>query len=387
MFHFDTGKTKTGTGRPASAWLGEGISEDDRRLAARLAAGSGPIALEMPAHARKHRVHLLLAHSMAREECDRPDLADLARELRIAAAIDAAGERVLHSLLTALAAADIEVLLLKGSALAYLVYDAPHLRPRADIDLMICRDALDRAERVFAAQGWSRPIERPAELSAAQRHYTRPGPAGLLQYLDVHWKIANPQMFANALTFDELRTRAVSIPALGDGAWTLCKPDALFLACVHRVAHHDDQLDMLWLWDIHVLSDLSESERDHFVMLADRNAMWSVCRRSLELAETLFGTRGVNALACRLRERSAGQAEPSARFIGGTRQVTVLHADLAGLPRWRDRFILLAEHAFPPRTFMRATYPRWPLVLLPLAYAHRIARGAPKWFRQPPPTT
>ena len=30
--------------------------------------------------------------------------------------------------------------------------------------------------------------------------------------------------------------------------------DALFVACVHRVAHHDDAIDLLWLWDIHLLA-------------------------------------------------------------------------------------------------------------------------------------
>ena len=102
----------------------------------------------MPALARKHRVHLLLADSMAREERDRPDLL----EPRTRAAHGGStrcrpANGILTALLTALVAAGIDALLLKGSALAYLVYAAPHLRPRVDIDLMICRDALDRAER------------------------------------------------------------------------------------------------------------------------------------------------------------------------------------------------------------------------------------------------
>jgi hypothetical protein len=336
----------------------------------------------MPALARSHRVHLLLASSIEPEERARPDLAELARELRTAAALDAVRERHVTALLGALLAEGVDALLLKGSALAHVVYAAPYLRPRADIDILICRDELDLAERIFAAQGWMRPTERDAELSAAQRHYSRPGPAGIPEHLDVHWKIANPQTFANALTFDELRARAVRIPALGPGAWTLCNADALFLACLHRIAHHGDHLDFIWLWDIHLLSDLSDSGRDHFLMLADRNAMWSVCRRGVELAGELFGTRGADALSRCLSERAAGRAEPSARFIGGTRQATELRADLAALPGWRDRATLLAEHLFPSSAYMRSTYPRCPAVLLPLAYVHRIVRGAPKWFRR-----
>jgi Uncharacterised nucleotidyltransferase len=327
-------------------------------------------------------VHLLLADSLPHADCSRPDLLELARELRTAAVLDAAREPLLNKLLTALREAGIKALLLKGTALAYSAYRASHLRPRVDIDVMLSRDSLERAEQVFTAQGWVRPMERPAELSAAQRHYTRNGPGDITLHLDVHWKIANPQTFANALKFEELHARAVRIPSLGPDAWGLCQPDALFLACMHRIAHHGDQLDILWLWDIHLLSNLCDSERDDFLMLASRAAMWSVCSRSLELASALFGTPGAQALAGRLRECSAGQAEPSARFIGGTTQVTALHTDLLALRLWRDRLRLLAEHAFPSEGFMRLTYPRWPRILFPLAYAHRIAHGLAKWFRK-----
>jgi hypothetical protein len=359
------------------------FSEPERQLGARLAAGDGPIGSEILDLARRHRVHLLLASSIAPAERARPDLSELARELRTAAALDAVRERHVQSLLTAFMAAGIDILLLKGTALAYIVYPAPHLRPRADIDVMIQRHTLDAAERVLATRGWTRPTERDAELSAAQRHYVKSRPSGVLEHLDVHWKIANPQTFANALAFDELRARAVQIPALGPGAWTLSRADALFLACVHRVAHHDDALQMLWLWDIHLLCRLlCDSDADRVVTLADRSAMWSVCRRSLDLARELFATLSADTLSRRLEERGAGHAEPSAQFIGGAKQAAILRADLAAMSRWRDRVTLLAEHVFPSAAYMRAAYPRCPSVLLPVAYAHRIVRGTPKWFRR-----
>ncbi len=357
------------------------FSEPERQLGARLAAGFGPVSRGMIDLARRHRVHLLLASSMTPAERARPDGSELTRELRTAAALDAVRERHVQALLTALLSAGVDVLLLKGTALAYIVYPAPHLRPRADIDVMIQRDALAQAERVLADRGWTRPTERDAELSAAQRHYVKSRPSGMLEHLDVHWKIANPQTFANALAFDDLRARAIRSPALGPGAWTLSQPDALFLACVHRVAHHDDARQMLWLWDIHLLCRrLADADADRAVALADRSAMWSVCRRSLDLAGRLFGTPGADALATRLGGRAVGLPEPSARFIGGAKQAAVLRADLAATARWRDRIALLAEHVFPSAAYMRTAYPRCPSVLLPLAYAHRIVRGTPKWF-------
>ena len=49
------------------------------------------------------------------------------------------------------------------------------------------------------------------------------------------------------------------------------------------------------------------------------------------------------------------------------------------------RLQLIREHLFPQRAYVRASYDRWPEILLPLAYLDRIVRGAPKWFRRPSP--
>ena len=358
-----------------------GSADLERAVCARLCGGTARLTCGVVAAARRHRVHLLLAATLSSDERADPETADLSRELRTAAALDARCERDLRELLEALAAAGVDALLLKGVGLAHAAYSAPHVRPRADTDLLIRRHMLVQAERVFAAEGWTRPTEREVELSAAQRHYTRPGPAAALQHLDVHWRIANPQRFANVLSFDEMRGRAIGIPALGGHARTLGAADALLLACVHRVAHHGDEIQLLWLWDIHLLIQrLSPSDREQFLSLAEREAICAVCWRSIELSRHYFATLGASELAYELRERAEARNEPSAGFISDSRLVSVLRSDLAVLPGWHARLSLVAEHLFPSCAYMRSVYPAWPAVLLPLAYGYRMVRGAPKWF-------
>lgn len=350
-------------------------------MCARLLGRTARLTPSTVAAARRHRVHLLLAELLSGDERADPEMADLSRELRTAAALDARGEHDLRALLEALGAASVDALLLKGVGLAHSVYSAPHLRPRADTDLLIRRDMLEQAARVFAAESWTRPTEREVELSAAQRHYTKSGPGGALQHLDVHWRIANPQRFANALSFDEMRSRAIDIPALGRHARTLGLADALFLACIHRVAHHGDEIQLLWLWDVHLLIQrLSRPDRKQFLWLAEREAMCAVCWRSVELSRHYFATTGARELADELRESAKARNEPSAGFMSDARLVNVLRSDLATLPGWRARAALVGEHVFPSRAYMRSLYPAWPAVLLPFAYGYRIIRGAPKWF-------
>ena len=351
---------------------------DERAICARLLGADTPLSAGLIETARRHRVHLLLAASMGTASELYPTLA---RDLKLAAALDASREQELGRLLHALAADEIDVLLLKGAGLAYTVYPAPYLRPRVDTDLMFRFGSLARAERVFSAHGWARSIEPTRELSSAQRHYVKPGPCGTTDHLDVHWKIANPRVFADALSFDELVARSIGVPAIGASARTLAFPDALFLACLHRVAHHDDALDLLWLWDIHLLVErLSPGERAAFVEVAQRESMCAVCRRGLELASQSFGGDCAADLVVELR-RLAAPDERSARFIGGIRPAAVLGSDLASLGGWRARAALVLEHVFPSAAYLQWIYPRCPSVLLPLAYAHRIFRGIPRWFQ------
>lgn len=357
-----------------------GETGNERAICARLLGIQTPLPHGAIETARRHRVHLLLAASIeSSSELD----PDLSHELKLSAAMDAAREAELRRLLRALAAEDVEVLLLKGAGLAYAVYPAPHLRPRVDTDLMLRYASLARAEQVFSALGWQRSIEPERELSSAQRHYAKPGPCGTTDHLDVHWKISNPRVFADALSFEELRARSINVPALGESARTLAYPDALFLACLHRIAHHDDALDLLWLWDIHLLLvRLSRAERSAFIALAERESMCAVCCRGLELASQMFDADLAADLIVELRAK-ASPGERSAQFVGGARQADILSADLRSLGGWGARAALIGEHLFPSPAYMRSIYPRCPSALLPLAYAHRIVRGIPAWFERP----
>ena len=358
------------------------VTAEERALCVRVATGKGAMTSGLVAAARRHRLHLVVAAGLSDPERHTDVGLSLLRDLTVAAALNAWREEAVRQLLDALGAASIPALLLKGTGLAYTVYPAAHLRPRLDVDVLIRRDVLDRTEEVLAACGWVRPPERDAELAETQRHYVARGPGATLYHLDLHWKIASPRLFADALTFDELESRAVDIGRLGRFARTPGLVDALFIACVHRVAHHADAIELLWLWDIHLLMErLTTEDVERFIALAERTGMLAVCGRGLQLAGDLFGTSGGAEAAARLHASSPEGNEPSSRFLQGLRPITMLESDLMTLP-WRGRFHLIGDHLFPSVAYMRARYPRVPPLLLPLAYVARIAHGAPRWFRR-----
>jgi hypothetical protein len=312
-----------------------------------------------------------------------------ARQLARCVSVDAT---VLHSLrdrelsrvLARLSEAGLACLILKGAALAHTLYRQPHTRRRSDADLLIQPADADRVTALLEADGYVRAVEISGDYATSQLHLDRSDAPDSRYALDIHWRIVNAHAFADAIGFDEFAASRIPVPGLGPHAWTLCTAHALALACIHAVAHHPNSDDLLWLWDVHLLvAAMTGAERDAFVDVARRSAARAVCAHTLAAADARFGTPGAAALIDQVRPRPGDAAELSAQFLGSRLSLAdILRSDLASLG-WRRGAVLLREHLFPPTEYMRAQYHRWPAVLLPAAYIHRIMRGAPKWLRRP----
>jgi hypothetical protein len=219
-------------------------------------------------------------------------------------------------------------------------------------------------------------------LIAHQRQYQRRDRYGRTDFVDLHWKITNPHLFAEALTFDELAAAAQSIPQLGEHAHGLSRVHALILACVHRVAHHRNSDLLVWLYDIHMLAgSLDAGERTAFLELAASKRLRSICASGLDIARLKYGTSHPAGWLDRLRP-GPDEIEPTAAFLQhGMRRVDILLSDLRAVDGWTRKTRLLREHLFPPAAYMRARYGHDTPLLL--AYVGRVMTGVGKWFRAP----
>lgn len=274
----------------------------------------------------------------------------------------------------------LDVLLMKGASLAYDVYPDPALRVRSDVDMFI-RDAdRDRVRRCLDDLGYVSEPEVSGRFVTYQFHSQRIDANGVRHLCDVHWKVANPQRFADAVRFDELAEAAVRLPLLGPGARGIGRVHALWLACVHRAAHHYDREALVWLYDVHLLTSALDADRAaHFVSLAERTGVRRICLRALRLAQDLFGTAVPPAVLASLE--AAPTDEPSAMFLDpGVRRLDVLLDDVRVLRGFRPRLMLLKEHLFPDAAYMRQTYARGSAAPTLWLYARRIVSGAVKWL-------
>lgn len=329
---------------------------------------------EVIALAESEDVLLLLA--------DRCRTRALMPALRAAAVMEELNARELRAVLALLSGEGIVPVLLKGAALARTHYRRAELRPRADTDFMIPEEARERAARALVRLDYRRAAEIDGDLAVGQFHFLKTDHHAVSHALDVHWRVSNVRVFAGALSYEELRRDAVRVPDLGPHAWAPSPSHALLIACIHRVAHHDDTRHLLWLFDVHLLArSLSSREVDAFTALATATRMRAVCASTLRLSQDAFG--GINQDWIAELSRDIGVNEPSRAFVGGgLRLAEILLSDVTATPGWTGRLRLLREHLVPRLSYMRARYPAWPAALLPAAYVYRALCGAPRWLRR-----
>lgn len=338
--------------------------------------------------AAAHRVKPLLAWALGRagELPHYPDLvrAALLGAARAEAALEIARRYDLRRVLSALTDAGVDVLAIKGAALAYTVYPEPWLRPREDTDLLVRAADADRAGSLLLTAGY-RPVPRQSgRLVTNQQLYVRAA-SPHRDAIDLHWKIADPAPFADLISSGELFAGAAeaALPASGV-ARVPSRGHALLLACWHRVAHHRGADRLLWLYDVHLLSGaLDADERRGVVEIARRTGTADVCAAALTLAAGHFPSDGAAALLRDLAPAAAPSGAASRYLRADARKVDLLVADLQALPGWRARAQLVREHLFPPAAYMRATYPHASPLLLPFLYARRILGGARRWLARP----
>jgi hypothetical protein len=302
----------------------------------------------------------------------------LARVAREAALAECDRRREFQRVLDTLATAGVGPLVFKGSAFAYTLYPEPWLRPRVDTDLLVQRQDLETTGHCLERLGYRLADRTSGELVTHQVTYERSA-AGIERVFDVHWKIADPQAFADVFSYGELDADAVAVEALG-GTRTLCDVHALLVACMHRVAHHYDREILLFIHDIALLARrLDAASWARLAAIAVEKRIGAVTVRGIDLASRYFGSPVPPGVRERLTASDGD--EPTARYLDPhLRKVDILLSDFSQLD-WRSRLALVREHLLPPAGFVRRSYAGTPPGLLPALYVYRSVRGAGAWFR------
>jgi hypothetical protein len=140
--------------------------------------------------------------------------------------------RIIGEAVQGLADADVPLLVLKGAALAQMVYADAVSRPMRDVDLLVRRQDARRAYDTLRQLGFT-----PAARSSGPRHHHLPGlwraEDGVTVDIELHHELLARVPFVARQTYDDLRPAAQPFQWAGRTLQTLGREDMLW----HLYAH------------------------------------------------------------------------------------------------------------------------------------------------------
>lgn len=203
-------------------------------------------------------------------------------------------------LATALAAAGVPATILKGVDFADRLYPVPAWRNFSDVDVLVPRRAIDDADNVLAALGYSRrQVGMKYESGYGQIRFARDQAAA--GPVELHWNLINSPALRRSISvgFDDLDL----LDPAGDD-WPLPRPSPgslLLIAAVHASACH-------CLSKLQLLCDVCQAARgpageidtDALAATARRTGSRFALATALDLAGRLFAAAACRRLARRL---------------------------------------------------------------------------------------
>lgn len=294
--------------------------------------------------------HWRLTEASSTSSALRDGFADAARELAAASMLR---EAECRRVLARLGSARIPVLLMKGSALAYWLYDPAGLRDCVDIDLLFpTRSHAEQAAQALTALGYTMH-HRPADLSyelLCRREI------GSMQIdLDMHWRLVNAPLFAETFDFEELHADSIALSRLAADARGLSPTHAFLHACIHRAVNVYLGIGdgLKWLYDLHLLgARLSDEQWQAVLTLSRTRGLSGTCAAGIDAATRMFGTAVPASVSAALQAAIAHETLDTRRL----HEWKYMQArNLFALP-WRARPRWLWQRLCPPLGYLRGIY-------------------------------
>ncbi|MCR6496054.1 nucleotidyltransferase family protein [Thermomonas sp. S9] len=279
----------------------------------------------------------------------------LQAEVRQAIGLDLFRRHELARAAAALAAGGLRVLLLKGNALGLWLYPQPHLRVTRDIDLLFAsRAEADRAVDLLSPLGYEAEPD-PGRLFFERKSTLRVDGRSRCE-LDLHCRLLNAPLFAEAFPFQRLWSQAQPLPGLPDGIRGLSPVHAVLHACLNRVLdiQTGEPQRLKLLFDVHLLA--ARLEAGHWIELVGQARARGIaggCLRVFDETSALFCTRFPDDVLEDLRRAAASEALDWTRL---TDWRYMQWRNFLAVPGWRARLRWLSRRLLPTHAQLVALY-------------------------------
>lgn len=257
--------------------------------------------------------------------------------------------------------AGIDVIILKGGALAEIVYHDIGLRPFSDVDILIREDDLKRAKEVMIKIGYVlderiSPEAHNEEFGCDLHYVINEG-----HVLEIHWHIARKtgnDRYTRIL-IDELWERALPARIADVDTLALSPEDLLLHLCIHLPRHRYNRL--IWFCDIAEVVRQGDVDWGRLVETARRYRTMAYMYYGLHFTDDLLGCDVPTSILDELKpscfERRVFESIPR-DLLPDKKNVLQVGPMLKVflIDRTLDRFRYLYEYFFPPVGVLARSY-------------------------------
>jgi hypothetical protein len=137
--------------------------------------------------------------------------------------------QALAEIAAAMQTENVRPLALKGAALAYMAYPDPALRPMRDMDLLLPRPDLPKAQRILQNLGYA--VDPVLERITPGKHHHIPGMVkmvdGLAVSVELHHNLYPPTLYYPSMPYERLAASARPFEVCGQTVYSLGLEDML----------------------------------------------------------------------------------------------------------------------------------------------------------------
>lgn len=287
----------------------------------------------------------------------------------------------------ALANAQIPCILLKGAALAPLIYENIAMRPMVDLDLLIHQQDIELALMHLERVGY-KTVKVKDHLDHILEYeneimLTKPGHLTIL--LELHWNLFDSPYYQSVISTDWLWQSASSQVIDGNPCLILGHSAQILHLSGHLYLHHTGD-EILWQNDLagwiykfhHVIN------WDEILSLAKKYNLVQPLQRAISLVQLDYEAPIPLPFIKELQQQSISNTEKRVfRLLNETNRSVAQRFwdDFLLIPGWHMKLRFLWQNLFPSTAYMRQRYQIKKSYQVPFYYFYRWVLGLADMLR------
>ncbi|MEO5706811.1 MAG: nucleotidyltransferase family protein [Alteraurantiacibacter sp.] len=278
-------------------------------------------------------------------------------------------------------------IVMKGTALAYSVYDPPAGRRRGDTDLLVRADQLDRVRIVLRQAGLvAAPTIFGVMYQEAWQYETC---INTRHTIDLHWRVSDSAVLQLSCPAGEVLAQALPLPGLHAHALASSPKHTFIQTAFNRALHKSQGYlvgdikvmsgdRLIWASDFDRLQrQFSDDDWAGLCQLALARGIAAIVLDAMRFARAALGA----PLPAHIEHGLAAHTEDSgaARYLAEHDHVKRYLADFHALPGLGEKLGMIRRLTFPSSGHLRDRFPDmagWPIVALYLRWMWRNWRRA-----------